>query len=70
MSRETGFNSDGGDRAVLSARYYSHRSKELFHIWREVFGDDKDLIIGVVTIRVRHERKLDESREGRFLIHP
>ena len=62
MGRKMGFDSDDADSAVVNARFYSHRSKEVFEIWREVFGAEKERITGVVTISVRHERKMDESR--------
>lgn len=62
MGREMGFDDDGAPSDVVSARYYSHRSKEVFELWRDVFQDESDRIIGSVTISTRHQHKLDESR--------
>ena len=50
-------------RGIAASRFYGVRSAEVFEIWREVFGDDRDHIVGVVTDIIRRDERFGEVRE-------
>jgi hypothetical protein len=60
---ERGYVRRGDSPALANARFHAARSAEVFEIWRDVFGDDSDRIVGVITTIVRRPAQLREQRE-------
>jgi hypothetical protein len=54
---------EGESADIARYRYYSLRSVEIFRIWREVFGEEKDRVKGVVTFIARRDEHIPRILE-------
>jgi hypothetical protein len=52
----------GESDAIAGARFHGKRTVDMLRIWRDVYGADKNRVIGVITFIVGNDNKLGEVR--------